>query len=96
MSKKSILTNMRDEPFDQLIDGVHYVIPPHGSITLERYLAVNVRGHYTKEPVNLKIEHIKDPSDDVKNKSGRVYVAPDGKEFSSAAEVQEYCKSKKG
>ena len=94
-AKRSTLTNKLDTVYDQTVNGVHYVIKPGESVTLDRYEAVNVVGHYcglTK--VCLQINHLPD-DEEPKAKSNKVYCAPDGKEFDSKEALLEYIKKAK-
>ena len=59
MSRKSKVTNVGTEMYDQEFNGVKYVIKPGETVILPRHLAVELRGHYCgKTHVQLKLEHI--------------------------------------
>ena len=95
MAKRSTLTNKLDTVYDQTVNGVHYVIKPGETIELDRYEAVSVKGYFCgPTPVCLKINHLPD-KDEPKPKTGMVYVAADGKEFSTKEALLEYTKKGK-
>jgi hypothetical protein len=94
MAKRSTLTNMLSEPFDQVVNGKHIVIKPGETQTFARSEAVDIKGFYcglTK--VGLKIVHLPD-GDEVKKETPKIYCAPDGKEFTDKNALLEYMKKK--
>ena len=96
-AKRSTLTNVLKETYDQTVNGVHYVIKPGETIELDRYEAVNVVGHYCgPTKVCLEIKHLPYDEDDktIQRKVPKVYCAEDGKEFDTKEALQEYLKKR--
>ena len=95
MLKQSTLTNKLNETYDQTINGKRYVIKPGETVTLNRNEAVDVKGHYLghDKKVCLEIKHLPD-GDDAPAQPNRIYCAPDGKEFASKQELQDYIRRK--
>jgi hypothetical protein len=108
MGRRSIVTNMMDPNYKELIDkkmhgpeydqtvnGVHYVIKPGQSIELDRHEAIELVGFYPgpKIKCNLKITHLPD-KDAPKPELPKMWLAPDGKEFLSKEACMEYIKTK--
>jgi len=99
--RRSVLKNTCDKVYDQIINGKRYTLKPGESMTLPRYEAVMVRGHYcgANSPVSITLTHLADV-DTVAEVAGiqtRVYVAPDGLEFKSKQGLLAHMRSvKKG
>ena len=95
--RRSTLTNKLGETYDQVIGSKRYVIKPGETITLDRYEAVEVKGHFCGDTkVCLEIHHLPDPDDDQPKTGGKAFCAPDGREFATKQECLDYIKSKGG
>jgi hypothetical protein len=98
VARKTKVTNIGSDVYSQEFNGVQYTIKPGDSIIMPRHEAVELRGHYCgKTKVQLKLEHL--PWEEPVKKtteSQKVYVAPDGKEFTDKTQLQEYMARKKG
>jgi len=94
MRRRSTLTNTLSEPYDQVINGKRIYLKPGETQEFDRYEAVDIKGFYPGYEVKcgLKINHLPD-EDDVKIASGKVYCAPDGKEFKTQQECMVYIES---
>ena len=90
MSRKSKLTNLHTEPYDETINGKRYLIQPGETITLGRSEAVSVRGFYRKKITKLKLEHLPDDTVEIKGQEQKVvtkYVGLDGKAYDTKEEL---------
>ena len=91
-AKRSTLTNKLGETYDQVIGSKRYVIKPGETITLDRYEAVEVKGHYigAEKKCCLEIHHLPDGDDEQPKPVPKTFCAPDGKEFATKQECMEY------
>jgi hypothetical protein len=86
---------MLQDTFDEVINGKRYVIKPGETINLPRSEAVEVKGHYLgQKRVCLKIVHLPEEEKRPDATTSRIYVAPDGTEFTDKVKLQEYMKKR--
>jgi hypothetical protein len=93
MAARSTLTNMLSEPYDQVVNGTRIYLKPGETKEFARSEAVEIKGHFCGQTqVGLKIVHLQSPEEE--KRTPRIYVAPDGTEFTDKVKLQEYMRKK--